>query len=126
MSNPSIVAFIVSEIKAFMRTDGQEDMAISTRLVILTKNIYTSWVRKRFLLPVTYFPTNLVHPFTLRLTVINRVMTSLRFFVMKVGSLPMIHTWRFNERMNSKIISPFCLSVLILRGPLGRCVVGKD
>jgi len=49
MSNPSIVAFIVSEIKAFMRTDGQEDMADRLgqwswlRIFILHgyKNIYT-------------------------------------------------------------------------------------
>jgi len=53
------------------RTDGQTDMARSTRLVILIKNIYTLWGRKRFLLPVTYFPTNLVYPFTLRVTGIN-------------------------------------------------------
>jgi len=32
-------------------------------LVILIKNTYTLWGRKRFLLPVTYFPTNLVYPF---------------------------------------------------------------
>jgi len=43
-------------------------MARSTRLVILIKNIYTLWGRIRFLLPVTYFPTNLVYPFTLRVT----------------------------------------------------------
>jgi len=43
-------------------------MARSNRLVILIKNIYTLWGRKRFLLPVTYFPTNLVYPFTLRVT----------------------------------------------------------
>jgi len=41
-------------------------MARSTRLVILIKNIYTLWGRKRFLLHVTYFPTNLVYPFTLK------------------------------------------------------------
>jgi len=41
-------------------------MARSTRLVILIKNIYTLWGRKRFLLPATYFPKNLVYPFTLR------------------------------------------------------------
>jgi len=34
-------------------------MARSTRLVILIKNIYTLWGRKRFLPPVTYFPTGL-------------------------------------------------------------------
>jgi len=47
-------------------------MARSTRLVVLIKNIYTLWGRKRFLLPVTYFPTNLVSPFTLRVTGIKR------------------------------------------------------
>jgi len=63
---------IVSEISAFIRTDRQTDMAKSTRLVILIKNIYILWGRKRFLLPVTYFPTNLVYPFTLRVTGITR------------------------------------------------------
>jgi len=42
-------------------------MARSTRVVILTL-----WDRKRFLLPVTYFPTNLVYPFILRVTGITR------------------------------------------------------
>jgi len=46
MPNPSIVAPIVSEISAFIRTDGQTDMAGSTRLVILIKNVYTLWGRK--------------------------------------------------------------------------------
>jgi len=43
---------------------GQTDMARSTRLVILIKNIhiYTLWGRKTFLQPVTYFPTNLIYP----------------------------------------------------------------
>jgi len=41
MPNTSIVACIVSEISAFIRTDGQTDMARSTRLVIVIKNIYT-------------------------------------------------------------------------------------
>jgi len=43
-------------------------MARSTRLVILIKNLYTLWGRKRFLRPVTYLPTNLVYPFTLQVT----------------------------------------------------------
>jgi len=73
MPYPSIVALIVSEISALIRTDGQMDMARSTRLVILIKNIYTSWDRKRILLPVTYFPTNLVYPFTLGVTGPHRV-----------------------------------------------------
>jgi len=40
-------------------------MARSTRLLILIKNASD---RRRFLLPVTYFPTNLLYPFTLRVT----------------------------------------------------------
>jgi len=56
---PSIAAFIVPEIIAFIRTNGQTDMARSTRLVVLIKNIYTLWGRKLFLLPITHFPTNL-------------------------------------------------------------------
>jgi len=51
-------------------------MARSTRLVILTKNIDTLWGRKRFLLPVTYFPTNLVYPFTLRVTGIKSTLNA--------------------------------------------------
>jgi len=31
-------------------------MARQTRLVMLIKNIYTLWGRKRFLLPIKYFP----------------------------------------------------------------------
>jgi len=46
--NPNSLALIVSEIS-------------STRLVILIKNIYTLWGRKRLILPVTYFLTKLVH-----------------------------------------------------------------
>jgi len=65
MHNPSIVALIVSDISVFIRTD---DMARLIRLVILMKNIYTLWGGKRILLPFTYFPTNLVYPFTLRVT----------------------------------------------------------
>jgi len=71
--NLNSLAPIVSEISAFIRTDrrtdGQTDMARSTPLVILIKNIYTLWGLKRFLLPITYFPTNLVYRFTLRVRV---------------------------------------------------------
>jgi len=88
MPNPSIVAFIVCEISAFIRTggqtdrrsDGQTDMARSTWLVILIKNIYTLWGRKRFLLPVTNFSTNLVYPFTLRVTGILTLPLEKKFF----------------------------------------------
>jgi len=45
------------------QTDGQTDMARSTRLVILINNIHTLWC-----LPITYFSTNLVYPFILRVT----------------------------------------------------------
>jgi len=55
-------------------------MARSTRLLILIKNIYTLWGRKRFLLPVTYFPTNLVYPFTLRVTGIINIYSDLMGF----------------------------------------------
>jgi len=44
--------------------DVYTDMAKSTRLLILIKNIYTLYSRKRFLLPVTYFSSNLEYPFT--------------------------------------------------------------
>jgi len=54
--------------RSYGRTDRQANMARSNRLVILIKNICTSEGRKRILLPVTYFPTNLIYPFTLRLT----------------------------------------------------------
>jgi len=43
-------------------------MSRSTRLLILIKNMYTLYSRKRFLLPLTYFSTNVAHPFTLRVT----------------------------------------------------------
>jgi len=61
MPNPSIVALIVSEISALIRTEGQTDMARSTRLVVLIKNILYM-VRHA----VTYFPTYIEYRFTLR------------------------------------------------------------
>jgi len=73
MPNPSIATLIVSEITAFIRKGRPKDTATSTRVVMLIKNIYTLWGRKRFLLPVTYFQTNLVYPFTLRVTGIKIV-----------------------------------------------------
>jgi len=71
MPNPSIVAPIVSQISALIRTDGQ---TVDGHGCIDSANdpdqeyIYSLWGRKHFLLPVTYFPTNLVYPFTLRVT----------------------------------------------------------
>jgi len=84
MPNRNFLAFIVSEVSAFIRTARQPGIRawqakigleldrhgqairiviliknIYMRLVILIKNIYTLWGRKRFLLPVTYFLTNL-------------------------------------------------------------------
>jgi len=41
MPNLKFVAFIVSEIAAFVRIGRQTDMTIWTRQVILIKNIYT-------------------------------------------------------------------------------------
>jgi len=76
MPNLNSLALIVSEISAFIRTDGHTDMARSTRLVILIKNIYTLWGRQRFLLPLTSYPTNQVFPFTLRVTSITNTSES--------------------------------------------------
>jgi len=59
-------------------------MARSTRLVILIRNIYTLWGRKRFLLPFTYFPTNLVYPFTIRVTGIIKPITGKSFMLNEV------------------------------------------
>jgi len=50
----NIVAFIVSEIIAFIRTDGPTDTTRSTRRLLI-KNIYSLKGRNRFHLPVTYF-----------------------------------------------------------------------
>jgi len=41
MPNPNFSAFLDLEISVFLRTDEQTDMARSTRLVILIKNIVT-------------------------------------------------------------------------------------
>jgi len=65
---PNLNSLALRSQRSSGQTEGQTDMARSTWLVILIKNIYTLWGRKRFLLPVTYFPTNLVYPFTLRVT----------------------------------------------------------
>jgi len=48
-------------------------MGGSTRLLILIRNIQIFFIgTERFLPPVTYFFTNAIHTFTLRLTSINR------------------------------------------------------
>jgi len=52
MPNPNSLALIVSEISAFIRTDGQK--ASSTRLVILIKNIYTIYMGSETLPSVCY------------------------------------------------------------------------
>jgi len=75
MPNTSIVAIIVSEITAFIRTDRFEDH----------EYIYISCGWKRFCLPVTYFPLNLVYPFTLRVlgikTNINKLITRITIII---------------------------------------------
>jgi len=76
--NPNFLAFVVAEISAFIRTDGHTDMSRSTRLVILIKNKYTLWGWKAFY--VTYFPTNLVYPFTPRVTGI-KITPTLRGYI---------------------------------------------
>jgi len=66
--HPNVLGFIVSEISAFIRTDGHGSIDSASDLD--QEYIYFRG-RKRFLLPVTYFPTqypNLVYPFTLRVT----------------------------------------------------------
>jgi len=68
MPSPNILALIVAEILAFIRIDGH---GYIDRLVMLIKNIYIIWAAKRFILPVTYFPSNLVYRFTLRVRGIN-------------------------------------------------------
>jgi len=74
--SPNILDLIVSKISAFIRTARQTDMTRSTRLVILIKNVYTLWRQKLFLLPVTYFPTNLEYPFT---PLVTGIMTDEKF-----------------------------------------------
>jgi len=44
-----------TERLVFVETDGQTDMARSTRLVMLIKNIYTLWGRKRLIYCVANF-----------------------------------------------------------------------
>jgi len=44
-----------TEMLVCVETDGQADMARSTRLVMLIKNIYTLWDRKRLLQCVANF-----------------------------------------------------------------------
>jgi len=65
-------------------------MARTTRLVILIKNIYTLWGRKCFLLPAKYFPTNLVYPFTLRVTGIKTILGgrySFKWFLILINNV---------------------------------------
>jgi len=57
------------------RTDGHDYINSAIKLI---KNIYTSYSRKRFLLPVAYFSTNLVYPFTQRVTGIKSTDKSIK------------------------------------------------
>jgi len=52
-------------------------MARSTRPVILTKNIYTLWDQKRFILQVSYFPKTLEYPYPVRVRGIELIVTML-------------------------------------------------
>jgi len=93
----------------FVRTDGQMDLARSTRLLILINNIYTLYCWKPFLLPVTYFLRNLVYPFTLRVTVEPKIRGP--FFEMRVSvvfllfNMVLIYIYsklRFFEKKNTQ------------------------
>jgi len=64
MPNPIFLDFVVyrdNSVHTDGQTEGPTDMARSTRLVILIKNICSLWDRKRFLLPVSYFPSVRMH-----------------------------------------------------------------
>jgi len=93
-------------------------MARSTRLVILIKNIYTLWGRKRFLLPVTYFSTNLVYPFTLRVTGITN--PSACYILSDESSIPFYST--SNGYKNGK---PGARKRLY-KGPIGLLAFEKE
>jgi len=93
---------ILISVRSLQRSEGDVSEPIKY-IYSLIKNIYTLWCRKRFLLPVTYFPTNLVYPFTLRVTgIINAENSSnpmgqtfnrnTNMIVMSLVKLSMIHT----------------------------------
>jgi len=78
MPNSSIAAFIVSEITALYRTNGQTDMARSNLLVIVIKNIYVYFIGSKTLSFTCYIlsdesiiPIIPIIPFTLRVTSIK-------------------------------------------------------
>jgi len=106
--HPNVLGFIVSEISALYgqtdrRTDGQTsvhtdrrtdrrtwlDLARSTLLVILIKSIYTLEGRKRFLLPITYFPSNLETYFSTNLVTKTLPSTCYNRFLLPVTYLPL-------------------------------------
>jgi len=62
----------------------EEYVPRSTRLVMLFKNIYSLWGRKCFLLPPTYFSTNIGYPFSVRVTGI-KILKSLENGIETVG-----------------------------------------
>jgi len=62
MPNPSIAASIVSEITDAGQIDSDSDPDEEYTYFTLL------WGRKRFPLPLTYFPTNPVYPFSLPVT----------------------------------------------------------
>jgi len=77
----------------------------STRLVILIKNKYTLWDRKCFLLPVTYFSSNLKYPFTLRVTVIvNTGISLLNHFLILVMVAFYLYTVKRTKLLNTQRI----------------------
>jgi len=115
-------------------TDRQTDMAILTRLVILIKNIYTLWGRNRFLIPVTYFPTNLVYPFTLRVTgitgmpnpnILALIVSEISALIRRIKNISTL--WGRNRFLlpvtyfPTNLVYPFTLRVTGIKGLAGIC-----
>jgi len=82
-------------------------MARSTRLVILIRNIYTIWGRKRCLPPVTYFPTNLVYPLTIRVLYYSSYTfreQSLYWTLYKINDIPRKKTFIKFKKVCNRLI----------------------
>jgi len=97
MPNPSSShSFRDLSVHPDRQTDGKTDMARSTRLVILIKNI---WGRKPFLLPVTYFPTNDGYKVLLNLNVFQKCPRK-DFWALKKWQLHVSYLVGYRVRLN--------------------------
>jgi len=86
-------------------TDGRMDRAKSTWVLIGIRNIYTLYGRTRFLLDVTFVPTNLVYPLPLR-SFTCFFIDNLRFisFIGLCLSCKSFEEWRFlNDRFLGRL-----------------------